>query len=144
MFALNWCCSFNCVYLLKYIIHTFVFYINEPISLRRIWVKQNHFQIVGIKNHWWLPLEILKYPSFYKIILDFTVTSGGSCTPTFQRITPFPSGFWCQAELLKFLASVLVWIVSLPKPRVQIHKFGSEGYVGQAQTYLKLGGIGHS
>jgi len=40
------------MYLLKYITHTFVFYIIEPISLGRIWVKQNHFQIVGIKNQW--------------------------------------------------------------------------------------------
>jgi len=27
---------------------------------------------------------------------------------------------------------------------VHVHKFGSEGYVGQGQTYLKLGAIGHS
>ena len=49
----------------------------------------------SIKNQWHLPLEILKYPSFYKIILDLRATSGGSSTPTFQRITPYPSGFWC-------------------------------------------------
>jgi len=33
---------------------------------------------------------------------------------------------------------------TLTKPHVHNHKFGSEGHVGQAQTYLKLGGIGHS
>ena len=89
-------------------------------------------------------MEIPKYPTFYKIFLFLRVTSGGSCTPIFQRIAPPPSVFWCYTELLIFLASVLerhvktAWIVSLLKSHVHNHKFCYEGYVGQTQTYLTL------